>query len=174
MRFFTPDLLQQFNSPDPKRAADANEAWERAIVEYRRKLKRIRARLPEPVRGYLDEYCLHDAEVLGLVRSSAPVLTCSFKVVWLFIRQGDRFSVLKYHLTKDPVVEYPVFPESMCSEQARWLYDELDVLDREGFSHEILLSNGFLIRIVFSEFETVTGEVLPVDRKWMQESLATA
>src|SRR5260370_23232966 len=64
MRFFTPELYMQFNSPDDEVSDRANQAWEDALRGYKQLLETIRPRMPSQVRK-VSELCLHDAEVLG-------------------------------------------------------------------------------------------------------------
>src|SRR5437870_701827 len=64
MRFFPPELYVRFNSADEDEADRANEAWESALLAYRKHLDDIRERFPSQVRK-LAEFCLHDAEFLG-------------------------------------------------------------------------------------------------------------
>src|SRR5262249_44883135 len=49
MRYFTPELYQQFNSFDVDEAERADEGWDRAEAAYKERLARIREHLPSQV-----------------------------------------------------------------------------------------------------------------------------
>jgi len=66
MKFFTPQLYLQFNSPDDQEANRADQAWEAAIQAYHRHLETIRERMPSQV-AKLAGLDLHDAEILSRV-----------------------------------------------------------------------------------------------------------
>ena len=46
MKYFTPELYAQGNSPDDAVVDQSEEEWERRIKRYRRHYKRIEAQLP--------------------------------------------------------------------------------------------------------------------------------
>src|SRR5712691_10634768 len=46
MKYFTPELYQQFNSFDVDEAERADEAWDRAEVAYKERLASIREHMP--------------------------------------------------------------------------------------------------------------------------------
>ena len=64
MKFFTPELYLQFNSPDEDEADRADQAWEEVLHLYERRLEELRADMPPPVKDLADERCFHDAEDL--------------------------------------------------------------------------------------------------------------
>jgi hypothetical protein len=49
MKYFTPELYQQFNSFDVDKAERADEAWDRAEVAYKERLASIRPHMPSQV-----------------------------------------------------------------------------------------------------------------------------
>ena len=57
MKYFTPELYQQFNSFDVDEAERADEAWDRAEVAYKERLASIRRQMPSQV-VRLSELCL--------------------------------------------------------------------------------------------------------------------
>jgi hypothetical protein len=159
MRFFTPELYLQFNSPDDEVADRANEAWEKALHDYQRHLDTIRHRMPTQVRK-LAELCLHDAEVLGLeqeLQSAFPFPEPFWPgpfwsaVAILSLKQDQTVWCLIYMLW-DRIREYPAKEDWPFSKARKhWLYDEVDVeTDHRGlFLHRILLSDGSIVEIPF-------------------------
>jgi hypothetical protein len=71
MKFFTPQLYQQFNSPNGEEADRADEQWEQALRGYQKYLSEIRDRLPSQIIK-LSELDLHDAESSPRVRRFSP------------------------------------------------------------------------------------------------------
>jgi hypothetical protein len=71
MRFFTPELYQQFNSRNEEEADRADAAWDEAIQAYRRHLDEIRTKFPPQVKK-LAELNLHDAEIHSRVEEFQP------------------------------------------------------------------------------------------------------
>jgi hypothetical protein len=61
--------------------------------------------------------------------------------------------VLTYRLLQPPRVERSDLPEALRGEPLAWLYDEFDLAGPGGFSHEIFVSDGCLIKLVFSEMK---------------------
>jgi hypothetical protein len=160
MTYFTPELFQRTNSPDMDESLAASDLWEQNLLRYQRRLNKIRSQLPGPVLEFLDGPSLHDAEVLDFVQSSIPVLSGEHSVAWLFVRLSQSFMVLEYRLSQPPVVERRVLPASLCSTQATWLYDEVEIVQPETYSHEIFISTGTLIKLVFTQFKLARGEAL--------------
>ena len=153
MKYFTADLYERFNSADIDAATNAELAWEQALSRYKSRLNRIRKELPDDVRFLADELCLHDAELLQLSKSDTAVL--------IMARQSNAFFWLEYSLTEPATIDAPR-PSSAFSEFAvRWLYDEVDRVGTGRFSHEILLSNGQEIRLVFDSAQVRSGEIHP-------------
>jgi hypothetical protein len=160
MKYFTPDLFRRTNSPDMDESVAASDVWEQNLLQYQRRLKTIRAQLPNAVLEFLDGPSLHDADVLDFVQSSVPVRAGEYPVVWLFVRQSQRFMMLEYSLMQPPVVERRVLPASLRCEPATWLYDEIDVVQPDAYSHEIFISTGNVIKLVFTQFKLTKGEVI--------------
>jgi hypothetical protein len=157
MRFFTPELYVQFNSPDDAEADRADEAWEAATRAYRQHLDRIRDRLPSQVRK-LAELCLHDAALLACSphqdiafpsQSAGPPFWSVLAV--LSLKQEQTVTNLIYMLW-DWVREYaPQGDWPFSEERKHWLYDEIDVATdaRGAFLHRVLFSDGSVMEIPF-------------------------
>ena len=60
--------------------------------------------------------------------------------------------MLFYSVADDPVIETPVSSEVFHPAQPIWLYEEVDVVESGLFSHEILVSDGRIIKIRFTDF----------------------
>jgi hypothetical protein len=159
MRFFTPELYIQFNSPDDEAADRANEAWEKALHDYRGHLDTIRHRMPSQVRK-VAELCLHDAELLGFeqeLQSAFPFPepfwpTPFWSAAAILSLKQDRTVRCLVYMLWDRIREYPAQEDWPFSKARKyWLYDEVDVeTDRRGlFLHRILFSDGSIVEIPF-------------------------
>jgi hypothetical protein len=163
MKYFTPELYQQFNSFDVAEAERADEAWDKAEVAYRERLAQIRPQLPSQVLK-LSELCLHDALVVArgeqtqssgtyrLLEGSASFpLPFWSAVAIVSVTLGAEVVSLIYCLS-DHVTQQDA-PEGwrLSKLQEQWLYDEVDLLsDPNGpFVHRILLSTGVTLEIPF-------------------------
>jgi hypothetical protein len=174
MKYFTPELLLRFRSLDDEVADAADDEWEQAIRRYRRHFKKIRPHLPEAVRKFHDEYCLHDAAVFGPARLSVHTVPWGFQDVvivaqnrnTLFPEHRNTLMFLQYAATEEPVVETPLPAEKFPQGQPHWLYDEIDVIEPGVYSHEILLSDGRVIQLRFRELRFHLAKVVaPVARE---------
>lgn len=159
MRFFTPELYTQFNSPNDEEADRADEAWEAVTREYRRHLEGIRDRMPSQVRQ-LAGLCLHDAEILACDQETQSLFP-SPEPMWpgplwsavniVSVKHDGQALSLIYFLW-DRIREYPA-PEGWPFSGLRkhWLYDEVDLgSDHRGmFLHRVLLSDGSVLEIPF-------------------------
>jgi len=151
MRYFTPELLRLFGSPDETVAANAHEALEQASEGYEAHLQTIRSLLPESLRLLLDQHYLHDARVLLALAGE----TDSGKgfVFWLRLDTPPHEElILNYRLVKKPqITEHPKLLDE-ASLSIEWLHDEVEMLS-EGQSgvvrQSILLSNGWEIDLHF-------------------------
>ncbi len=151
MKYFTPELYVRFNSRDPDEADRADKEWDAAQDRYEKHLKRIRRRLPEKVRVLSNKLCLHDAEYQGFANS--PLAPLPWQLAIVRVQQADKVYFLLYVLTEDPEIKRPVVSKVFSKEQPRWLYDEVDLEESGDFCHEILISNGLVLRLVFQQFD---------------------
>lgn len=151
MRFFTPELYMQFNSPDDSVADEAQQTWDEATERYKRHIDAIREKLPAHVRK-LTEICLHDAEVLGFEELREPVWPEPFGMAALSLKQESciwsLFYFLRDRIQKNPPIDEWLFSKS----REHWLYDEVDVSgDHDDvFLHRILFSDGTAMEIPFA------------------------
>jgi hypothetical protein len=164
MKYFTPELYQQFNSFDVEEAERADAAWDRAEAAYQERLARIREYMPSQV-VKLSELCLHDALVVSRVELTDPVGgfrlldgVCSppLPSLWtavaiVSVTVGAEVISLIYAL-RDHITTRESPPGWRFSKlQEQWLYDEVDMInDRSGqFVHRILFSTGITLEIPF-------------------------
>jgi hypothetical protein len=155
MKYFTPELLLRFRSEDDDIADAASEEWERAIARYRRRFRKLRPSLPESVRKFHDEYCLHDAEVCAPARlpgGQQDVIIVTQNLDTLFPEHLNTLITLQYAVAEAPVIERCPEADAFYQRHPIWLYDEFDVIEPGVFSHEILISTGRVIKIRFRDF----------------------
>jgi hypothetical protein len=63
MKYFTPELLRRFGSPNADAFAQAHDDWKRALTRWKRHWRKIKHAFPEAVRRFEEEHvCLHDAQ----------------------------------------------------------------------------------------------------------------
>ena len=151
MKYFTPDLFVRLNSGDEGTARRAESEWEKMATRYRACFTRIAPELPEELRRFCSELNPHDAEIIGLAKRGAPSLRR--RSAELFARQRNRLLILTYSLAEKPTMCMPLQSSVFYDEQPIWLYDEVSVVRPGVFSHEILISNGYVYKFVFKEFE---------------------
>jgi hypothetical protein len=80
--------------------------------------------------------------------------------------------VLAYSLAEPVEIVEDALPEAVRSRPLQWLYDELDVApteDAQTFSHSILLSNGWEVKVRFRSV-TVTRPVSLLRRRLVDPS----
>ena len=153
MKFLTPKIFVRINEGSNDEAQQLYAEWEAAGRAGRAHNAAIKDRIPPKLAEFIDAICLHDAEWMGLNvspsgnGSHAPVAAIN-------VRQGDDVVSMVYDLYEEPLWSGPT-PESRIwtdDEQLICLYDEIDLLNDARFSHEILLSNGRVVRLVFCHF----------------------
>lgn len=163
MKYFTPELYQQFNSFEVDEAERADEAWDRAEIAYKERLASIRENMPSQVLK-LSELCLHDALVVSRGEQVQPARECSFDSPYPFplpclwtavaivsVTIGAEVVSLIYCLCDHTTTKEAPVGWRFSKLQEQWLYDEVDVTnDRRGpFVHRILFSSGVTLEIHF-------------------------
>lgn len=163
MKYMTPELYARMQFARGKDAVPLYDEWEANGVRYRARYATFADRLPASLRAFFDGVCLHDAELRGFETDDAS--STAPGAVVMNLRLQDRFVTLYYDLIEPPkrcAVDLDLTPEQhaaiwQTSGMPEWLYDEIDVLgdpaDPAGFVHEILLSTGEIIRLVFFAFD---------------------
>lgn len=157
MKFINPNLLVRMNETDDDEEHERLDAeWEAdgeaGIAHY----AQIKDRLPPKLAEFIDTVCLHDAEWMGLNVSPGFNGTQS-PVAVINVRQGDKIFSLIYDLYEEPQWSPPIPSHIFSEEQLTCLYDEVDLVDDVTFTHEILVSNGRILRLVFFQFIFFAG-----------------
>ena len=172
MKYFTPELYIQGNSDDDNVVDFVEREWERRNNRYRRRYKKIQSQLPEALRKFHDEQCLHDADWAGFAQLSPFTLPSNLQDVTIIARQENTLipefintlAILQYAVTALPTIEQPVKSNVFSDVQPIWLYDEIDVVSSGVFSHSILVSNGLVVTIHFHEFRYLIAPLLTPNR----------
>jgi hypothetical protein len=155
MNYFTPDLIQRGNSLDDDVADAASEEWEKAIRRYQRRWDKIKAAFPEEVRRFDDEaVCLHDAYVLSIARQGETLV--------MVLQAGPpsrNAVVLTFTLLDDPEIE-TVLPDRPQHGPVLWMYEEFDLDRRKRCTFEVLLTNGWSVKVRFRDFHFLVAERL--------------
>jgi hypothetical protein len=164
MKYFTPELYQQFNAFDVDEAERADAAWDRAEAAYKERLAQIREHLPSQV-VKLSEMCLHDALVVSRIEQAEPtgklfVLNGTHPFppafVWtavaiISVTLGEEVISLIYALSDHTTTREAPEGWRFSKLQEQWLYDEVDLLNdhRGPFVHRVLFSSGISLEIPF-------------------------
>ncbi|MCE9554403.1 MAG: hypothetical protein K8T91_13630 [Planctomycetes bacterium] len=154
MKYFTPELYREYSTAPANQAQVVEEKWTQAESNYEQSLSKIRAKLPATVRTLADKLCLHDAQIINL--------HASHEACAIWVRLENVFIVLQYHLLQDIVVTLPADMKVSPAPWVRWLYDEIDMPKSGQFTHDILLSDGREMRIVFDSAELAVFEAHPL------------
>ena len=156
MKYFTPELYLRGNSTDEKIVEGIEEDWERAIQRYRRRLARIQRAFPKEWQVFREQHvCLHDAQVLSITRQ-ADIL--------VFVMQQEAPShaivILSFTLNGDVEIDPLALPGRQDRQSVTWMYEEYN-LDRQGRCMvEVMLSNGWIVKVHFREFQFLVGQTI--------------
>ncbi len=156
MKYFTPEHYLRGNSTNAEEMRGIEEAWERALRAYRRRWNRIRHAFPKSVQRFMaDSVCLHDAHVLSLTRSGKKL------VMVLQMEPPSRdLVILAFQLAGELAIDKAALPIRGDSRIVAWLYEEW-ALDRRGQCwFDVLLSNGWSMKLPFRDFSYSIGEQL--------------
>ncbi len=142
-------LALQHAEPEAMNAADT--AWEDAVEQYDAFLRSIVPELPEAVRNLLDGFYLHDARVLSIGRRDDAFLIS----LQLDVPPRDLLTIT-YTLAATPEINKKAFAPPGGEHAPLWLYEEIEVIrepEKRFFAHDVLLSNGWVMRIPFSDVQ---------------------
>lgn len=158
MKYFTPNLIDRAGSLDDDVAYAADKEWELALVRYQQRLEKILKALPESVRRFeARQVCLHDSKVVSMGRQGDL-----FLMVLELEPPAQRIAVLTFTLVAEPEINPRVLPGGPDSTSAEWLYEEWDLDRRKRYSFEVLLSNGWSVKLRFSAFDfQIVQKILP-------------
>ncbi len=160
MKYFTPELYLRYNATDDEEADLADEAWEQAILLYKRSLKEHRSAMPPNVRTLAEKCCFHDAVVLGWQthEKSNGQKSNRHRMLTLGLQNHDEMIVLCYFLCDAPKETRRRKHWPFSQDRKHWLYDEVglteSVVRADGsceFVHRILWSDGSELEIPFAD-----------------------
>ena len=149
MKYFTPQRFLRLQKRDSKQDfLAATREWEQAVERYEEGLSRLASRLPQGIRRFIELGSLHDAHVLGMWHGRTRL-----KVALQTERQSAKLCILTYSLIDSPSIDLSALAEPYRSRDAVWLYDEIgrEEPGKTVFLHDILLSNGWEIRLRFHQ-----------------------
>ncbi len=171
MKYFTPDLIERVGSLDDDVADAAMEEWERAIVRYKRHWHKIKAAFPAEVQRFKEEHvCLHDAELLSMARHGE-----SLTLVLQPEPPSPNLVLLAFTLDGEPVIDPKALPACRDPNYVTWLYEEFDRDRRKKCCFEVLLSNGWSVKLRFRDFQFWIGQRLfPVPKALVDPALPPA
>lgn len=159
MKFFTPELLERVASLDDDVADAADEEWEQAIARYHRRWQKIRSAFPPEAQRFQDEeVCLHDAEVLTMGRREEV-----FVIVLQKEPPSQDLVLLNFTLKGEPQINPTALPPDNASGPTTWMYEEFDLDRTRTCRFEVLLSNGWAVRLGFREFDYVLAQKVLTD-----------
>jgi hypothetical protein len=160
MKYFTPELLTRFGSPDDRVADAAQAEWEAATAKYQKHFRSIERQLPKRLRGLLRRYSLHDATV-SFAGVADEVIDLTLK-----LDTPPRETVfLRYRLVSDVQMVAHVVPGHDTTQVLSWLYDEIDIAGEGVFpiiEQRILFSTGLELTIQFQDLSYSTARTLPL------------
>jgi hypothetical protein len=161
MKYFTPDLIQRINSGDEDVEDAADNEWERALVRYERRWQKIRAAFPETVQRFNDDrICLHDAQLVSMGQQGN-----TFIMVLHPEPPAQTTVVLTFTLDAEPVIDTAAVPGRPQGNWVDWEYEEWNRDRRGRCTFEVLLGNGWLVKLYFRDFRYLIAErLLPVER----------
>jgi hypothetical protein len=156
MKYFTPELFARTQNLADHAAV---REWERASVAYTTTLTEVSRHLPRSLRRIIEEFHLHDADVLSMSRTGETL------AITLQLEPPDNsLLVLTYSLVESPQIDHSALPSEYRAEQPAWLYDEIGLSEPGAaallFTHHILLSNGWEVRLKFRKFKLSRPETL--------------
>lgn len=165
MKHTYPDLLVRINDAEGEEAEALYDQWDANERAARAYYAGIKGRLPPKLVEFAEMLCLHDADWMGL--NVLPSRDGNrLDVAAINVRQQDNVITLVYDLLEEPQWSGPEPASRIWSnEQVIWLYDEIGLLNDTTFTHEILLSNGKVLRLVFFQFNfSVSGSLSNIPR----------
>ncbi len=163
MNYFTPEryaALQDFSTDAAMNAADT--AWQAAVDRYAAYYASVEAQLAAGIRKTQAAYYLHDAVVFNLGRQGNR-----FVIVLQLDTPPNDLLVFDYELTAEPVLDRQAFPPQYQGKGAvEWLYDEVELTATNpvAFTHSILFSNGWEVRLPCRDVQVLQAAALIPER----------
>jgi hypothetical protein len=160
MKYFTPELLARYGSPDDRVADAAHAEWEAATEKYQKHFRSIERKLPKRLRGLLRRYYLHDATVT-FVGVADQVLHLTLQ-----LDAPPRETIfLRYQLVSEVKMASHALAGNEAAAPPSWQYDEIDIASEGVFpviEQRILFSNGLELTIQFQDLSYSTARTLPL------------
>jgi hypothetical protein len=154
MKYFTPEIIIRGNSLDDSVVEGVEEDWEQAIKRYNRRWTKIKTTFPKEVRRF--DVCLHDADVLSMGRQGDEFVMVVHKEP-----PSQEMVVLLFTLDGEPEIDPDALPGRNHASYGHWMYEEFDLDRQKKCRFEVLLSNGWLLKLPFKDFRYwVTQKVL--------------
>ena len=165
MKYFTPDLFVALNSQEEDVVDAALEKWDAARDDYRKHFAKLEKKLPKSFVKLCKAVSLHDSLV---ERPANPVVTISqtddegeqCRAIISLRCEHAEFDLIYLDLVKPTEWSKPVESDRFSDEHVLWLYDEVARTKDGDFTHEILFSNGCVVRIAFQGFKYVERPVI--------------
>jgi hypothetical protein len=156
MKYFTPEFYLRGNSPDEAVVPGVEEDWERAIRRYRRRLARIQHAFPKQWHAFRRQHVhLHDAEVLSVTRQANTLVFVLHQEA-----PSGAIVILRFTLDGDLEIDPTALPGRQQRRTVTWMYEEYDLDDRGRCVVEVLLSNGWVVKVPFREFRFQIGQTI--------------
>jgi hypothetical protein len=166
MKYFTPQLWIGFNSP---RRQAAFKTWDKRFKAYKRTLRTILPRLnPQGRRFFQNVLVLHDGTLTRLEVGNriwdpgregrrGDINRCKVAVRMFVLSDSfDRVCELEYKEVTRVDLNFPgkleLFPFGKFPNFGDWGYDELTLVGKRLFRHDILFASGATIAIEFQDF----------------------
>jgi hypothetical protein len=174
MKYFTPDLLSRFDSPEEAAADGAAAEWEDACARYNAYLDSVKAQMPPGLRLIEDSYSLHDAKVRGMGKRGR-----SFVLMLQLDTPPHPLLGLTFTLVGEPEINRNALPRELCStsEVPEWQYDEIELVagSPPTWSWRILFSNGWEVHLPLRDVEVQEVQALiPSPRNGSADGAATS
>jgi hypothetical protein len=161
MKYFTPELLERGDSLDDDVANAATDEWEKAILRYRRRWKKIRNAFPRGAQQFEDNrVCLHDARLLAMGQQGD-----TFVMVLEPEPPAQTLVTLTFTLHGELAIDPNAFADGTPGDYVSWMYEEFDQDRQKRCVFEVLLTNGWSVRLRFRDFHyLIADRLFPVPR----------
>jgi len=154
MKYFTPELLERVGSLDDDVADAAHADWERAVARWLRRWQKIKPAFPADVQRLVDEQvCLHDALILSIARQRDTLV-----VVLQRESPAQDLVLLTFTLEGEPQIDPAALPAEHGTGGVTWMYEEFDLDRHQRCWFEVLLSNGWAVKLCFRDFRFLIAQ----------------
>jgi hypothetical protein len=155
MKYFTSDLYSRLQEMDkPSKLHVALQEWDQAARNYDQQLQKILPDFPRTLRRLVSDYPLHDGDVLSVGDGGD-----TFVILVQLENAPNDLVEMVYFLKSKPEIDKFALPGQFCSPSPQWLHDEISIEphyrpnEAKTFVHDIQLSNGWEVKLRFSDLE---------------------